>query len=63
MNNNVPTSNKVIEKEVYKPEPYKPTEKEIMDALIKQAKLAEDHYNKLVAQFQENLKKILPKVF
>jgi hypothetical protein len=35
----------------------KPTDKEIMDALIKQAKLAEDYYVKLLSQFQENLRK------
>ncbi len=37
--------------------PSKPTDKEIMDALIKQAKFAEDYYLKLVSEFQENLKK------
>jgi hypothetical protein len=35
----------------------KPTDKEIMDALIQQAKLAEDYYVKLLSQFQENLRK------
>jgi hypothetical protein len=35
----------------------KPTDKEIIDALIKQAKFAEDYYLKLVSQFEENLKK------
>ena len=37
--------------------PSKPTDKEIMDSLIKQAKFAEDYYLKLVSQFEENLKK------
>jgi hypothetical protein len=35
----------------------KPTDKEIMDGLIKQAKFAEDYYLKLVSQFEEILKK------
>lgn len=33
------------------------TEKELMDALIKQASFAEDYYCKLVSQFEENLRK------
>jgi len=37
--------------------PSKPTDKEIIDSLIKQAKFAEDYYLKLVSEFQENLKK------
>jgi DNA-binding protein YbaB len=41
----------------------KPTDKEIVDQLIKQAKFAEDHYRKLVSQFEENLRKTLLKVF
>jgi hypothetical protein len=35
----------------------RPTDKEVMDALIKQAKFAEDYYLKLVSEFQENLRK------
>jgi hypothetical protein len=35
----------------------RPSDKEIMDALIKQAKFAEDYYVKLLSQFQENLRK------
>jgi hypothetical protein len=35
----------------------RPSDKEIMDALIKQAKFAEDYYVKLLSEFQENLKK------
>ena len=41
----------------------KPTDKEIVDSFIKQAKFAEDHYLKLVSQFEENLKKTLFKRF
>jgi hypothetical protein len=41
----------------------KPTEKEVMDMLIKQASFAEDYYRKLVSQFEENLRKTLLKVF
>jgi hypothetical protein len=39
----------------------KPTDKEIRDALIKQAKFAEDYYRKQVSQFEENLRKNLQK--
>jgi hypothetical protein len=39
----------------------RPTDKEVMDALIKQAKFAEDYYRKQVSQFEENLKKNLQK--
>lgn len=41
----------------------RPTDKEIVDQLIKQAKFAEDHYRKLVSQFEENLKKNFQKYF
>jgi hypothetical protein len=41
----------------------KPTDKEIVNSLIKQAKFAEDYYLKLVSQFEENLKKTLLKRF
>ena len=34
-----------------------PTNKEIMDSLVQQAKFAEDYYCKLVSEFQENLRK------
>jgi hypothetical protein len=49
-------SDAVVKGEVLQPNA-KPTDKEIMDALIKQAKFAEDYYLKLVSQFEENLKK------
>jgi hypothetical protein len=62
MNNtitSVPVIDAVVKGEVLEPSatPSKPTDKEIMDALIKQAKLAEDYYLKLVSEFQENLRK------
>ena len=65
MNNNIPVSDKVIEKESLQHNTIvsRPTDKEIMEQLIRQAKFAEDYYSKLVAEFQENLKKVLPKVF
>jgi hypothetical protein len=58
MNNitSVPISDAVIKNETLKPSTT-PTDKEVMDSLVKQAKLAEDYFNKLVAQFQENLRK------
>jgi len=62
MNNNLPASDEVSEKEVLQPNS-KLTDKEIMDQLIKQAKFAEDYYSKLVTQFEESLRKVLPKVF
>jgi hypothetical protein len=49
-------SDVVIKNETLKPSTT-PTDKEVMDSLVKQAKLAEDYFNKLVAQFQENLRK------
>jgi hypothetical protein len=52
--NNV--SDAVVKGEVLQPNT-KPTDKEIMDQLIKQAKFAEDYYCKQVSQFEENLKK------
>ena len=39
----------------------RPTDKEIMDQLIKQAKFAEDYYRKQVSQLEENLRKNLQK--
>jgi hypothetical protein len=39
----------------------RPTDKELMDQLIKQAKFAEDYYRKQVSQFEENLRKNLQK--
>jgi len=62
MSNNVPVSDEVIKKEDLQSNT-KPTDKEIMGQLIKQAKFAEDYYSKLVAEFQENLRKVLPRVF
>jgi len=63
--NNVSTTDAVIKEKVLESntQPFKPTDKEIIDQLIKQAKFAEDHYRKLVSQFEENLKKVLPRVF
>lgn len=52
--NNV--SDAVVKEQTLEPNT-KPTDKEIMDSLIKQAKFAEDYYLKLVSQFEENLKK------
>lgn len=62
MNNiatSVPVSDAVIKGETLEANtlPSKPTEKEIMDALIKHASSAEDYYRKLVSQFEENLRK------
>ena len=59
MNNtktNVTTSDAVIKGETLEPRTT-PTDKELMDSLIKQAKFAEDYYLKMVSQFQENLRK------
>jgi len=65
MNNNVFVSDAVIKEEIVEPSvlPHEPTNKEIMDMLIKQANVAEDYYRKLVSQFEENLRKRLLKVF
>jgi deoxycytidylate deaminase len=61
MNNitSVPISDAVIKNETLESNttPLKITEKELMDALIKQASYAEDYYRKLVAQVAENLRK------
>ena len=62
LNNKLPVSDEVIKKEDLQSNT-KPTDKEIMDQLIKQVKFAEDYYSKLVTQFEENLRKVLPKVF
>jgi len=53
-------SDAVVKKEVLQPNT-KPTDKEIMDALVKQAKFAEDYYRKQLSQFEESLKKNLQK--
>jgi hypothetical protein len=53
-------SDAVIKGEVLEPNT-KLTDKEIMDALTKQAKFAEDYYRKQLSQFEENLKKNLQK--
>ena len=55
-------SDAVVKKEVLESNT-RPTDKEIVDQLIKQAKFAEDHYRKLVSQFEENLRKTLLKGF
>lgn len=55
-------SDAVVKKETVNPTT-RPTDKEIIDQLIKQAKFAEDHYCKLVSQFEENLRKTLLKGF
>jgi hypothetical protein len=56
--NNV--SDAVVKEQTLEPNT-KPTDKEIMDALVKQAKFAEDYYRKQVSQFEESLKKNLQK--
>lgn len=55
-------SDTAIKKEVLEPNP-KLTDKEIIDALTKQAKFAEDYYRKQLFQFEENLKKSFQKYF
>lgn len=55
-------SDAVVKKEVLESNT-RPTDKEILDQLIKQAKFAEDHYRKLVSQFEENLRKTFLKGF
>ena len=55
-------SDAVVKKEILESNT-RPTDKEIVDQLIKQAKFAEDHYRKLVSQFEENLRKTLLKGF
>jgi ABC-type multidrug transport system fused ATPase/permease subunit len=57
--NNALASDAVIKNETLKSNilPSRPTDKEIMDALMKQATYAEDYYLKLLSQFQENLRK------
>lgn len=53
-------SDAAIKGEVLEPNA-KLTDKEIMDALMKQTKFAEDYYRKQLFQFEENLKKNLQK--
>ena len=64
-NTTIDVSDAVIKKETLEPSvlPCEPTNKEIMDMLIKQANFAEDYYRKLVVQFEENLRKTLLKMF
>ena len=59
---NTTVSDAVVKEQVAEPTT-KPTDKEIMDQLIKQAKFAEDYYRKQISQFQENLRKNLQKYF
>jgi hypothetical protein len=55
-------SDAVVKEEGLEPNT-KPTDKEIIDALTKQAKFAEDYYRKQLLQFEENLKKNFQKYF
>ena len=56
-------SDSTIKKEVLEKPNAKFTDKEIIDALTKQAKFAEDYYRKQLFQFEENLKKNFQKYF
>ena len=56
-------SDSTIKKEVLEKPNAKFTDKEIIDALTKQAKFAEDYYRKQLFQFEENLKKSFQKYF
>lgn len=53
-------SDTAIKKEVLEPTA-KLTDKEIMDALTKQVKFAEDYYRKQLFQLEEDLKKTFQK--
>jgi hypothetical protein len=55
--NSTNVSDAVIKEQSVEPSSTRPTDKEIMNSLIKQAKFAEDYYLKLLSQFEENLKK------
>ena len=57
---NTTVSDAIIKEQAVEPNT-RPTDKEKMDQLIKQAKFAEDYYRKQVSQFEENLKKNLQK--
>lgn len=55
-------SDAVIKGKVLEPNT-KPTDKEIVETLIKQANFVEDYYRKQLFQFEENLKKNFQKYF
>jgi hypothetical protein len=62
MNNvttSAPVSEAVIKGEILEPNSLSRelTNKEVINALIKQATYAEDYYRKLMSQFEENLRK------
>lgn len=61
MNNTTANVSDAVIKEQTVESTTRPTDKEIMDALVKQAKFAEDYYRKQVSQFEEILKKNLQK--
>ena len=63
MDNTTTNVSDIVVKEEVLESSTKFTEKEVTDALIKQARFAEDYYRKQVSQFEENLKKNLQKYF
>lgn len=62
-NTTTTVSDITIKKEVLEEPNAKLTDKEIIDALTKQVKFAEDYYRKQLFQFEEDLKKSFQKYF